>query len=181
MKKLFLASCLLFSNMSFAQTAVPKTSVSIREMFGNDSFEQELSVLDMKLFHDREIMQRIVQGLYEVDRNPQNMMAGKINISSAVFSEKDSNRLENLMENKQVSYGVADKDLDALLTEAYERPFTTFKNIIMNAQMPLVSRSEISEINQVDKHAISDLIQTLSESGPSIGAAPVSVDYRNEI
>ena len=98
MKKLFLASCLLFSNMSFAQTAVPKTSVSIREMFGNDSFEQELPVLDVKLFHDREIMKKIVQGLYEIDRNPQSMRAGKINISSAVFSEKDSNRLENLME-----------------------------------------------------------------------------------
>ena len=170
MKKILLVSFMvLFSSVVMAQKKVEqvkKTDVSEDD----EALEELFSALDMKIFHDRQIMQEVVMRLYE-----QQTTGGEAreNMTLGIFNEEDSNIIEKAMDNTQLKYKVDPE----LMKKAQEAPFEAFKDLVKNADVPKLTKEELSELETVDRKAIPELLEMATESGPDIGARRVSVMY----
>ena len=134
------------------------------------STEQDIfSALDMKMLHDKQIVQEMMWSLYE-----QNQSAEKRdNITSGIFNEKDSKILETMMDNKQITYKITPE----LLKKTNEDPFEAFKDFVRSADLPKMAKEDIKTLNQVDKKAVSRSLQMIMDAGPDVGAKQVSVIY----
>ena len=168
-KKLLWQTCfliLLFGGQAVlaATKHIPDERQAEQEMF---------SLLDMKIFHDRPVMQQVVLKLYDQQMSGN---AGRDNFTEGILSEKDSRIFERTMDNKQIKYQLTPE----LLKKANQAPFEAFKDLIRTAEVPEISSDEMEELEQIDKKAISQLLQMGTESGPDIGAKPVSVIYDDE-
>ena len=169
MKKILLTSiCVICSTFVWAQV-LPKTD-SNKEKLLKPSAEKDLfSALDMKMLHDRQIVQEMMWSLYEHSQSTEK----RDNITSGIFSEKDSKILETMMDNKKISYKITPE----LLKKTNEDPFEAFKDFIRTARVPKMTTEDIKTLNQVDKKAVSKSLQMITDSGPDVGAKQVSVIY----
>ena len=169
MQKVFvLGGICLFAIAVQAQTASKNDD---RLAFDPETESEIFSVLDMKMFHDREIVQGMLFSLYQ-----QGNAADRDAITQSVFSEEDSALLEKTMDEKQMRYEITPE----LLKKSEENPFEAFKDMIKSVRIPQMTKEEMSELGKVDDKAIPNMLQMVTESGPNIGAKRVSVIYDNE-
>ena len=173
-KNPFLFAGILMPLMAFAQT--PPDRIIMTQMADNPKFEQEFfSVMDMKIFHDRQIMQDVLIQLADQQINPSTAAEGtRDKLTQGVFSERDSDILETTMDNKRIQYNITPE----LWEKAGEKPFEAFKDLIRSATVPKLTDADMEELNQVDDTAIPQILQMATESGPDIAARPVSVTYQ---
>ena len=171
---LFLFVGVLMPMLAFAQTSPDR--IKITQMADNPEFEQELfSAMDMKIFHDRQIMQGVLIQLAEEQINPSTAAEGtRDKLTQGVFNERDSDILETTMDNKRIQYDITPE----LWEKADKMPFEAFKDLIRSATVPKLTNADMEELNQVDDTVIPQILQMATESGPDIAARPVSVTYQ---
>ena len=172
MKKALLICIMMFYSMWGMAQSVP-SNVPAKNTSEEVDFEDEFfSLLDMKIFHDREIVQNMIGQLY----NQQSSDVERENLTQGIFNEKDSAILEKALDSKQIKYQIAPE----LLKKASETPFEAFKDVVRNASVPELTKEEMAELWQVDEKAIPRMMQMVTESGPDIGTRRVSVIYDDE-
>ena len=137
------------------------------------SDEEMFSFLDMKIFHDSQIVQGTMLQLYG-NQIPDAVEHPKL--TEGILSEKDSAVLEKTMKEKQIKYQVTPE----LYEKAGEKPFEAFKDLMKSASVPKITREEMKELGKVDDKAIPEMLQMVTESGPDLGAGRVSVIYEDE-
>ena len=172
MKK-FLLLCLivLFSEGVMARTAAERAAA--KALKDQKAEAEMLNALDMKIFHDRQIVQGVLLNSY----NQQNSSGNKREkTTQVVLSERDSNIIENKMNDKNIKYNVTPE----LMEKANEKPFEAFKDLVKTATVAKITKEEISELGTVDKKAIPEMLQMMTESGNDFGTKQVSVIYDNE-
>lgn len=177
MKKILFLLILLSSTFVGAQTT-SNERIALQTMDNPDFEEVFFGFIDMKFLHDRQIMQTAILQLIEQQNNPQTVANGKRdNLTQGIFNEKDSNILETTMDQKKISYNITSE----LLKKVDEEPFKAFQDLVRSASVPKLTQQELDQLNQVDDKVVSQLFQMVTESGPDVGARPVSVMYDNEI
>ena len=141
--------------------------------------EQDFNALfDMKLFNDRQFVPEILLGMYRMQNLPPSSEEnGREKITQGIFNKEDSDLLETAMDDKRAGFILTDE----MLKKADETPSEVFKDFVKNARFPKITSEEMSQLNQVDKEALPKMMQMVTESGPDIGAGPVSVIYNDEI
>ena len=172
MKKNLILFLLLVSPM-IASAQATSDRITTAQMVNNPAYEKEFfSLMDMKILHDRQIMQDVLLQLAEQQMNPKTAVAGgRDKLTQGVFNERDSDILETKMDERRIQYNITPE----LLEKADKHPFEAFKDLIRSATIPRLTDKEMEELNRVDDQAIPQMLQMVTESGPDVGARPVSV------
>ena len=179
MKRILFWGVLLSSSVVFAQTTEEK--VVAKDMLGNDStFEEAFPFVNMKVFHDREIMKEVLVGLYAQQIILNNSDDIRPQMTKGIYSEKDSEIMEGVMNKTSVQYNLEEESFDKLIEKADEDPEEAFKELLLNSSFAKIKPEEMKKLNEVDKETISKATQIITESGPDVGAKPVPVLYKNE-
>ncbi len=175
MKRILFWGVLLSSSIVFAQTTEEK--VIAKDMLGNDSaFEETFPFANMKIFRDREITRNILIGLYVqkiILDTPEN---SRPEMTQGIFSEKDSDVMESAM--NKAHYDFDEKSFAVSMEKVEEDPLGAFKELMLNSSVRKIKSEEMKKLDEVDKKAISQKIQMITESGPDVGAKPVPVLYK---
>ena len=176
MKKILLLVTALFPVLATAQ--VVSEGITVSKMPDSLNFERTwFSAMDMKIFHDRQIMQNAILQLAEQQDFPMTAASGERDkMTAGIFSERDSDILETTLDNRRLHYDLGPE----LFEKAGKMPFEAFKDVIMGANIPKISTEEMDKLNQVDEKVIPQMMQLITESGPDVGNRPVSVKYGNE-
>lgn len=170
MKKILLILLLFCTTKLPAQTE--SEYITFSDVVDNPAFEEELfSHLDMKILHDKQIMQEIIPYFYQ-QQDPE-AIEEDIKITRGILKEKDSDILEASMRKRKIQYSLP-RDL---LKKASERPFDAFKDAIKGTRISKMPKEEMDTLNQVDKKAIPKMMQMITESGPDVGAGMVGINY----
>ena len=163
---------LLCSALAFAKAA-PTSGKGGKAPKGSDAEQEIFSQVDMKIFHDRQMMQTLFLQLY--GQQTQNKTQ-RDNVTQGIFNEKDSATLEKMMDNKQIKYKIT----PAMVKKAGQAPFEAFQEMIKTADVSQMTEEEMKDLESVDRRAIPEIMEMMDASGPSIGAGRVSVIYDNE-
>ena len=152
---------------------LPKQETATETQNDAKAEDEIFSVLNIKLFHDRQIVQSIVLNLYDQQTSGVQEWAG---MTEGVFRDQNSNALAGVMDGKKIKYKVTPE----LLNKANVAPFEAFKDLIISAEVPQITREEIKNVRPEDRLTTSEFLQMISESGPDLGANPVAVIYHDE-
>ena len=140
-------------------------------------------VLDTKLFHDRFFVETMIKDLYEQDKaglysNPSVM---KEMGHEGLFDDRDANLLRYEVANKVVRTQLIQTPWEEQKKAIQKDPFEAFMGLIENQEVPSMAQEDMNDLNSIDKKVIPQTIEMLTESGPDVGAMPVSVIYDESI
>ena len=173
MKKVLLLSVgLLCSATVGAQTT--SEIITTGKMMEGASFEKEFPLLDLKIFHDRQIMQEVIKKMYDMEQNPPTIDEETLKKTS--IDGTDVQKVNASLKNK-VNYGLTQKPLEERLQKADEQPFEAFKELMMGVPLPQMNSDDVR--TKVKAEDTIKMVQMLTESGTGIGSNQVPV-VRNE-
>ena len=174
---LFILFLVSFWGQGWAQSA---SRITAKEMMDDQSFNEIFSSLNMKVFHDREKMKEVVKRMHQIDNNSEDFKKEAEGMTGNVFTEEDSQKMDNSIKKMNLKYNSPNKSLDQKLKKAEENPFGAFQEIILETNVPKVTREDMQNLNKIDKQAIPEMLEMITEAGPDVGGGNVSIIYDSE-